>query len=582
MRLVLRPILILLCLAASQAAANSQTVTIVPVSPARVKVDLDKLNPSGASTGGLFVAQGGKLKQVTSQIIPDGVDAAAGYRRFHFEFPAGTPYDPDKTYQVVLFTPVTDAQNNPSVVASTLAVAKRIELSLDRSGLRCESGILVAATGQQSKPGETGWPAVYKWLSGLSSTPAQLATVRLRVVGEDEDTEREYELKEFNLETPQERALKTDRMYLCLKTKDRLPVGAFKATVEFHGADRPAEFGPTVVEKALAGRYITSGTKSSADKDPGERELEQNLDLGVTFTSSVANKDNPATATAPATTTRERTSRGVWDVRFAPSLNALSPETVPNKWLWFWTPVYLNANVATGKINEDTLSLNRVLIGTELEARKNIEKRYDKKDPATGQPVIDPVTGLHQERIVYPRTDRVIFGLTHASDRDFKQKEFTGKVEYKPIFWKLNTPINLNYVVRNGEKRPGTFGFVFLPTVGFEIGRTYSRRNPAEAVKASDTVRRFYAGVEMNLDVTRHLTFTVLDTFYVRGETPDDRARNYFKGGVEAPLGAVFNRAVHSLFVSWERGDLAPFATPAVNAFKVGYRIQLNYCDKCR
>jgi hypothetical protein len=573
MRLVLRPILLLLCLAASHALANAQTATIVPVSPARVEVNLDQLNPSAASTGGLFIAKGGKLKQLTSQIIPDGVDASASHRRFHFEFPSATPYDPKETYQVVLFTPVKDAENNPSVVASTLTITKRIELSLSREDLRCSTGIYVTAKGQ-GRPDETGWPAVYDWLSGLSSTPAQLATVRLRVIGEDEKDEKEYELEGFNLVTPQALARKTDEVFLCLNTKKKLPVGAFKATVEFHGANRPAEFGPTAEAKALTGRYITSSTKSSAEKDPADRELEQNLDLGVTFTSSVANKDNPATATAPATTTRERTSRGVWDVRFAPSLNVFDHAVVkPNKWLPFWTPIYLNANVATGKIDEDTLSLNRVLIGTEFEARRNVRHTTEEDNPAT---LKDETT------FEYPRTDRVIFGLTHASDRDFKQKEFTSKVEYKPIFWKLNNPINLNYTVRNGEKRPGTFGFVFLPTLGFEIGRTYSRRNPAEALKASDTVRRFYAGVEMNLDVTRHLTFTINDTFYVRGETPDDRARNYFKGGVEAPLGAVFNRAVHSLFLSWERGDLAPFATPSVNAFKVGYRIQLNYCDKCR
>jgi hypothetical protein len=573
MRLVLKLTLLLLCLAAWQTPAGAQTATVVPGSPARVEVNLDRLNPSGASTGGLFVVQGGKLKQVTSQIIPDGVDAAAGNRRFHFEFPAAPPntYDPDKTYRVVLFTPVIDAENNPSVVASTLTVTKRIELSLLRSDLRCPTGILVLATGKV-RPDETRWPTVYNWLSGLESTPEQLATVLLRVVGEDETTERPYRLKSFNRETSEALALKTNEMFLCLKTEERLPVGAFAAKVEFHGADRPADFGPKVEAKELKGRYITSAI-ASQDKAPDDRQLEQNLDLGVTFTSSVANKETPATATTPATTRRERTSRGVLDVRFAPSLNVFDPVIVSNKWLPFWTPIFLNANVATGKIVEDTLSLNRVLIGTEFEARRNVRHTTVDDDPATPE---------DETRYDYPWTHRVIFGLTHASDRDFKQKEFTGKGEYKPIIWRLNNPINLNYTVRHGEKREGTFGFVFLPTFGFELGRTYSRRNPAPAIKPSDTVRRFYAGVEMNVDVTRHLTFIINDTFYVRGETPDDRARNYFKGGVEAPLGAVFNRAVHSLFFNFERGDLAPFATPSVNALKIGYRIQFSYCGKCR
>lgn len=570
MRLVLRPIILLLCFAATQALANAQSATVLPTSPARVEVNLDKLNPSGASTGGLFIAQGGKLKQVTSQIIPDGVTPVASYRRFHFEFPAGTPYDPDKTYQVVLFTPVTDAENNPSVVASTLTVTKRLELSLLRSDLRCSTGILLLAT-SKVRPDETNWSAVYTWLEGHSSNPQQLATAHLRVIGQDQT--KDYPLKSVSAETPQALAERTNELYLCLKTEDRLPVEAFEAKVEFHGTDRPPDFGPTAEAKELAGRYVTSATSSEL-KDPGDRELEQNLDLGVSFTSSVANKETPATATTPVSTTRERTNRGVLDVRFAPTLNLFNPVIVSNKWLPFITPIYLNANVATGKIDKDTLSLNRVLIGIEGEERYNVRRTIVADDPATA---------ADETRYDYPVTHRIIYGFTHASDRDFKQKEFTGKIEYKPIFWRLNNPINLNYTVRNGEKRPGTFGFVFLPTLGFEIGRTYSRRNPAPAIKPSDTVRRFYAGVEINLDVTRRLTFSVKDTFYVRGETPDHHTRNYFKGGVEAPLGTVFDRAVQSFFFTFERGDLAPFASPSVNALKFGYRIQASYCtSSCR
>lgn len=568
MRSVSRLIAVMLFLAACPAAAYAQTATVVPTgSGGRVEVNLDRLEPSGHSTGGLFlVADDGKLRQLTSQIIPDGVTDAASHRRFHFDFPASPAYDPTKSYQVVLFTPVAGG-----VVASTIPVTTRMELSLRRSDIRCTGGILVYAR-SKVRPDEAGWPAVYRWLEAPATRPNELASVKLRVIGED-DKGKPYPLRSFRVETPESAIANTNTLALCLETDDELPTGAFDAEVEFLGANRPADFGPKVEAKELAGRYITSATKSEL-KDPGDRVLEQNLDLGVSFTSSVANEETPATATTPATVTRERTNRGVLDVRFAPTLNVLSPVIRSNKWLHFWTPVFLNANVATGKIEEDTLSLNRVLIGTEGESRFNVRHTY---------PVPNPSPGMPSEEYVYPVTHRLVYGLTHASDRDFKQKEFTGKIEYKPIFWKLNRPINLNYTIRNKEKRPGNFGFVFLPKVGFEIGRTYQRRNPAEAVKASDTVRRLYFGVEMNLDVTKYLTFSVTDTFYIRGETPDDRGKNYFKGGVEAPLGPVFDSgAVQSLFMSFERGDLAPFATPAVNVFKTGYRIQFNYCRKCR
>jgi hypothetical protein len=582
MRIISRLIAVEFFLLACCVVTNAQSATIITAGTGgRVEVNLDRLDPppSGHSTGGLFISKDGKLTQLTSQSVPDGASDAASYRRFHFDFPAGTSYDPAESYQVVLFTPVTDARNNGAVMANTIPVTTRMKMSVKRSDIRCEGGMTVIASATHN-PGQANWPAVYKWLKEYDSKPWELATVTLHVIGEDDKKDKNYPLRLFYPTTPDGAIVNTEELRLCLETEPKLPVGAFDAKIVFHGTDRPADFGPVAEGEKLGGRYVTTATKSEP-ADPKDRVLEQNLDLGVSFTSSVANKETPATGSTPATTTRERTNRGILDVRLAPTLNLLKPVIESNRWLHFWTPVFLNANVATGKIEEDTLSLNRVLFGTEFESRYNVRHTRPVLDK-TGKPIIDTTTGKAKKQITYPMTNRFFYGLTHASDRDFKQKEFTGKIEYRPIFWKLNSPINLNYTVLSGEKRPGNFGFVFLPTVGFEIGRTYQRRNPAEAVKPSDTVRRFYFGVEMNLDVTKYLTFSVKDTFYVRGETPDDRGKNYFKGGIEAPLGPVLGSGVQSLFLSFERGDLAPFATPSVNVFKTGYRIQFNYCRKCR
>lgn len=285
---------------------------------------------------------------------------------------------------------------------------------------------------------------------------------------------------------------------------------------------------------------------------PDKRLIEQNLNLGVSLTSSVADEEVPATATEPATTKRSRTTRGILDVRFAPWLDVLKPTIENNKWMHFFTPIFLNAKVAAGKITEDTLSLNRVVFGFEGKFRKRVVNANKYKSA----------------------THRVTYGLTHASDRDFKQDEFTGKLEIAPIFWKWNKPISLNYTAVSGEARSRNYGYPFLPKVGIEIGRTYHRRNPAADITESPNVRRLYFGLDASLDVTRYLTFSVSDIFYVRGETPEHRLRNYFKGGIEAPMGRLFNSAVHSLFFSFEKGDLTPFATPAVNSIKLGYRVQ--------
>jgi hypothetical protein len=555
-------IYVLLFTLAATASTSAQTAVVSnTTAQARVNVNLEKLKPqpTGTSSGGLFLVQdNGQLRRVAATLIPDADDA-----HFHFEFPVpagSTPdksYHSDKSYQVVLFTPIKDESGADSTVALTIPVTTRLQFSVERDVIRCRNGMSVVARTQLR---DFDWAAVDTWLRGFKDSPKKLVTIQLREHGTSKW--KDYTLKSFSPGTPPQTSgggiAPLNSLRLCLKTEEALPVQTFDATFEFHGDDRPADYGPKVEGKEIEGRYVTS-FKGSELKDPSDRTLEQNIDIGGSFTTSVADVETPATATTPATTQRERTNRGVLDVRFAPTLNLFNQVIESNKWLTFVTPFFINANIATGKIEEDTLSLNRVLLGIEGESRYNVRHGSE-----------------------YPLTHRFVYGLTHASDRDFKQKEFTGKLEYRPIFWKLNNPINLNYTVLNNERVPGNFGFTFLPTVGFEIGRTYQRRNPAPDIKPSDTVRRLYFDIDMRLDLTRRLTFSVKDTFYIRGETPEHRLRNYFKGGFEAPLGPVFTSAVHSLFLSFERGDLAPFATPNVNVFKAGYRIQANYCRRCR
>jgi hypothetical protein len=316
--------------------------------------------------------------------------------------------------------------------------------------------------------------------------------------------------------------------------------------------NRPADFGEKVTKNNFPGSDVAAVPKDEDPGSPDKRLIEQNLDLGVSLTSSVGDEDVPATATVPATTKRTRTTRGILDVRFAPVLDVLHPTIENNKWMHFLTPFYINANVATGKITKDTLSLNRVLFGLQGQFRRRVVDSNNHKSA----------------------THRITYGLTHASDRDFKQDEFSGRLEWAPIFWDWNKPISLNYIAKSGEPHAKGYGYTFLPKVGFEIGRTYHRRNPAAAITESPNVRRLYFGLDASLDITSYLTLSVSDTFYVRGETPGHRLRNYFKGGVEAPMGRLFNSAVHSLFFSFEKGDLAPFATPAVNSMKLGYRVQ--------
>lgn len=299
---------------------------------------------------------------------------------------------------------------------------------------------------------------------------------------------------------------------------------------------------------------------------PEEKNLERNLELGLAFTSAVEDEEVPATTTTPATTVRKRNNRGVLDLTFAPWLDVLKPVIERNKALWFWTPGYIKANVATGKIEKDTLSLNRILLGT------NFEMRYYR---SRGGKLSTPTTGWVTLNL----------GLIHASDRDFKQKEIYANAEFKPVWKKLFKPYALNYTIERvngkGIKRQKPWGLTVEPLIGFAFGRTYSRRNPAEAIKSKDTFSRLYLGGTASLSVKDRFIFTAEDKYYIRSETSFDRYANYSKLTGEFRLGS--NRYFsNGIFASFEKGTDAPF-TSYVNSFRVGYRLWGNWCQPfCR
>ena len=127
------------------------------------------------------------------------------------------------------------------------------------------------------------------------------------------------------------------------------------------------------------------------------------------------------------------------------------------------------------------------------------------------------------------------------------------------------------------EDEDDQFGLEIIPIVGVEVGRTYRVRDPQEFEGVSRNLRRFYFGADMAFDLTRFVRLEFTDRFYVNGENPDDRTRNYFLGTLELPLSKINTsrvRAAHALFMSFERGDEPPFTNPSVNVLKFGYRIR--------
>ncbi len=354
------------------------------------------------------------------------------------------------------------------------------------------------------------------------------------------------------------------------------PPSVFSISVKFK--DGPNRSAPVeLIDKPFTAAKV-SGSQSPSLADagakPGEvgqRPLDRNLDLGIAFTSARETIKDPVTMQNRI----ERNNRGVLDVRFIPFLNIRRNQVPPftQKWFPFWTPIFLDANVSTGKIITETLSLNRVEFGTDLEYRFI---------PFNKRVVIDRLGNKRAETDTghYTTFYRFMFKGKHISDRDFKQKEVAASVEFQPMFAALNHPIEANWKPAQDPIsgafvfQRGTYGWEFKPVFGFDFGRTYSRDNPAMAIQPSPNIRRFYTTLDVTFDITSRLKLTFTDTFYVRGESEENRKKNYFKGEILLPIDNPFGNTSQAIFANYENGNKPPFNKPDVSGFRIGYRIR--------
>jgi hypothetical protein len=433
----------------------------------------------------------------------------------------------------------------------------------------CSSGLTLILRGTQEAAGtDAYWEPIYDYLFPgaapdtkirSNSSPSGVVSAQVFVDGA---------LKRLDLHAiatrsnPGGSAL-TKELVLCLDPLTKLPRSDYSVELSFSGQNVPSTLRGRFVQAKVTG--LGNGQLVDASitpGNPGERPLERNLDLGFSFSSSYDKE------------TETRTNRGVADIRLAPILNLQRKQLPPfdQKWFFFWTPVYLDANVATGPITKDTLALNRVEIGSEVEWRY---LPFRKVTRTIGDRMFED-TDLSKPLNVY----RLILRGKNASDRDFKQNEYLASFEFQPLFGVLTRPIDGMWTVRHnpitGEdvRVAGVFGWEIKPRVGFTIGRTYSRRDPAAAVLPGPTVKRLEWGVDAVVNLSPRAKLTVVEAMYLRGEAAEDRFENYFKSELNFPLGSPIPQTEHGLFVSYERGNKPPFATPDVDVFRIGYRIR--------
>jgi hypothetical protein len=351
------------------------------------------------------------------------------------------------------------------------------------------------------------------------------------------------------------------RFFQCLELTEEPPGGTYD--IEFkYSATAPIELQGPFLKTDLVNSAHTLVPFTMDDGEIGKRALEQNLDVSFQFGSSVEDKKETNDAGVEELV-RRRNNKGTLDLRLAPFLNVLSLPDAGETTFKFWTPFVIDARVSTGKINEDTLALNRIVLGSEYEIR-----HYS--NPST-----------------FPSYQRHILSFRNASDRDFKQAEWKGGYELHPVFSALNRPLRFrdhsfkrildDDPDRDPKDVPTTIGFGWqvLPLVGAELGKTWRNKHDFAAIEKTTFVRRFYFGTTINLDLTSFVTVSVKDVLYVRGEAWEtDPLHNYFKGTIEVPFPSFTRKSASSAFFSFERGGEPPFANADVNAVKIGYRVQ--------
>jgi hypothetical protein len=386
------------------------------------------------------------------------------------------------------------------------------------------------------------------------------------------------------------RGKNSNRLILCIATQESIPTNDFSARTTFPDPapgsglpSKPGELPLNLDATGLKGRKTEDAPEVfKSTGDIGVRPVNHDLDIVSSFSSSVEIKTKKDPNDPNKTIkVKERTTRSTLDLLVAPfgikskicfngpfkPCDEL-PKTPSTRSLYrVFTPFYLDAKVSTGKITDDTLSLNRILFGTKADYHWRLNN--------TAYPTYFVFTGK----------------FSNASDRDFKQAEYKGTFEFKPVWSVLNHPLANRQALtqpaviideNNGSDPTKIFqrnegGYEFVPLIGFELGRTWARRQPAAAILPSDTVKRLYVGMDITLNPFSRTTLSLTDTFYFRFEArKTDPRDNYFKGSIDFRLGKVGdnNRIAHSIYFSFEKGQQPPFSDSGVNALKLGYRIR--------
>jgi hypothetical protein len=303
----------------------------------------------------------------------------------------------------------------------------------------------------------------------------------------------------------------------------------------------PTVFAPNPIAEGLTLERIRSGVgtgqpggtllATGKDRDPIRTNV---IEAGGSLNTSIKLDPDPATGKQP-----ERETKGSADVRIAaPTI----PFADSGRRFSTWTPVELDAQVSTGKLNGDSLSTNTMRLFTQLQ---RVYVRSPKEGPFD--------------------FFRLVGEAGAAADRDLRVIEYVASGDLR---------INPGFLNRVLDKDPppdlGKRIKVEIMPIGFELGHRHVRRDPF--FPADDFIRRLRFAAKMELELPPYLLFKMENRSWWRGEVNENRFKNYFTTSLTLTPANV--NSSFGLFLSYDRGSLPPFTTQRISAFKVGIRFR--------
>ncbi len=290
----------------------------------------------------------------------------------------------------------------------------------------------------------------------------------------------------------------------------------------------------------------------------------------------------------------KRNNVGIFGLTIKPfvpikSFGVSRESTGNNGWLAF-RPLFI-ADVDTQKVTQSK-SPNRIQFGADFEWGTNFGLDIDEAGVTVNKNFLRQLiwtNGLRYDsdrdfklQTMYWRTE-VAFGFRNF-DQSFDQRLFRYGLEQKECEKKAQEECDdknikncaSTKIERCGiQKEQFVSSYYVRPSVGYELGGTI-RRDARSFNAPTKNISRAFFHLAMGIEFKRIVKFSIDDNYYYLQNASRRNNRNYleamFELNVSRLSGIEINGFSNSIFLKFQRGDLAPTFAP-VNAFSMGFKI---------